>query len=169
MFPVSVRASAPCNFMPVQLVLFFCWGWQQHLLRWWWEVSVAVSHITILLIATDLASCVTVFCFSLLSKLVETSAKGLCQVFVVLPAPWILSGCHDPGTWSTDQSSDTDWFTSHGEDFETFWYEMPAVRQWHLLCIINFKTTLLLGCLMARSQKDTVEATAWSGALSQPC
>lgn len=169
MFLVSVHTSAPWNFMKVQLVLFSCGGWQQHLPGWWWEVSVAVPHVMILLTATDLASCVTVFCFSLLSKLSETAAKGLCQVSVVLPIPWILSGCHDLGTRSTDQSSDTDWFTSHGEDFETSWYEMPAVQQRHLLCIINFKTTLLFGCLMAWSQKDTVEATVWSGALSQPC
>lgn len=146
--------------MKVKLVLFFCWDWQQHHLRWWREVSVPVSHAMILLIATDLASCMPVFYFSLLSKILKTLAKGLCQVFVVLPNPWILSDCHDPGTCSANQSSDTDQLTSfgcgaHGEDFETSWYKVPAIQQWDLLCIINFKTAPLCRYLMAWSRKET--------------
>lgn len=147
--------------MKVKLFLFFCWDWQQHLLGWWWEVSVPVSNVMILLIATDLNSCVTLFYFSLLSKLLEILAKGLCQVFVLLPVPWILSDCLDSGTCSTDQPNVTDWLTSfgceaHGEDFETSCYKMPATQQWDLLCIINFKTALLSSYLLAWSRKETV-------------
>lgn len=147
--------------MKVKLVLFFCWDWQQHLLGWWWEVSVPVSHIMILPIATDLKNCMTLFHFSLLSKLLEISAKGFWQVFVLLPIPWIVSDFRDSGTCSTDQSSDTDWLTSfgceaHGEDFETPWYKMAATQQWDLLCIINSKTALLSSYLLAWSRKETV-------------
>lgn len=143
------------NLIKVKQVLFFSWDWQQHLLGWRWEVSVPVSHAMILLVATDLTSCTPVFYFSLLRKLLETLHKGLCHISVVLPIPWNLSDCHDPGICSTDQSSDTDWLTPRGKDLETSWHKMPAIQQWDLLCIISFKTTLFFSYLIAWSRIET--------------